>query len=160
LAPQFKPFVYLNWLPDRLCAGFTKEKSRLPAGPSLLSSQSELAILIGVLTRIGLLALTAWILLLLAGLLPAALLTRLLARVLVLLTRVLILSAHSGISLVALAGDNRVGELWLRGNIRSNAIIPWQPSGARVAGGTGYKTTSVQYPHAAATDVAAPRFHC
>jgi hypothetical protein len=107
LAPQFKPFVYLNWLPDRLCAGFTKEKSRLPAGPSLLSSQSELAILIGVLTRIGLLALTAWILLLLAGLLPAALLTRLLARVLVLLTRVLILSAHSGISLVCLNRGQR-----------------------------------------------------
>jgi hypothetical protein len=66
----------------------------------LLSPQSELAILIGVLTRIGLLALTARILLLLAGLLPAALLlTGLLARVLVLLTRVLILSAHAGISL-------------------------------------------------------------
>jgi hypothetical protein len=127
----------------------------------LLSLQSELAILIGALTRVGFLALTARILLLLAWLLAAALLlTGLLARVLVLLTRVLILSAHSGISLVALAGDNRVGELWLRGNIRSNAIIPWQPSGARVAGGTGYKTTSVQYPHAAATDVAAPRFHC
>jgi hypothetical protein len=127
----------------------------------LLSLQSELAILIGALTRVGFLALTARILLLLAWLLAAALLlTGLLARVLVLLTRVLILSAHSGISLVALAGDNRVGELWLRGNIRSNAIIPWQPSGVRVAGGTGYKTTSVQCPHAAATDVAAPRFHC
>jgi hypothetical protein len=40
----------------------------------LLSLQSELAILIGVLSRIWLLALTARILLLLAGLLPAALL--------------------------------------------------------------------------------------
>jgi hypothetical protein len=67
----------------------------------LLSLQSELAILIGHSTRIGLLALTARILLLLAGLLAAALLlTGLLARALVLLTRVLILSAHSGISLV------------------------------------------------------------
>jgi hypothetical protein len=67
----------------------------------LLSLQCELAILIGVLTRIGFLALTARILLLLAGLLAAALLlTGLLARVLVLLTRVLILSAHSGISVV------------------------------------------------------------
>jgi hypothetical protein len=67
----------------------------------LLSLQSELAILIGHSTRIGLLALTARILVLLAGLLAAALLlTGLLARALVLLTRVLILSAHSGISLV------------------------------------------------------------
>jgi hypothetical protein len=58
--------------------------------------------LIGHATRIGLLPLTARILVLLAGLLPAALLllTGLLARILVLLTRVLILSAHSGISLV------------------------------------------------------------
>jgi hypothetical protein len=84
--------IALRWL--------TKEKSRLPAGPSLALLQSELAILIGVLGRIWLLTLTAWILLLLAGLLPAALLLAgLLARVLVLLTRVLILSAHSGISL-------------------------------------------------------------
>jgi hypothetical protein len=79
-----------------------KRKSRLAAGPFLLSLQSELAILIGHSTRIGLLALTARILLLLAGLLTATLLllTGLLARVLILLTRVLILSAHSGISLV------------------------------------------------------------
>jgi hypothetical protein len=62
----------------------------------LLSLQSELATLIGVL------ALTARILLLLAGLLAAALLllAGLLTRVLVLLTRVRILAAHSGISLV------------------------------------------------------------
>jgi len=32
----------------------------------------------------------------------------------------------------------------LRGNIRSKAIIPWHPSGATVARGTGPKTTSVQ----------------
>jgi hypothetical protein len=70
----------------------------------VLSLQSELAILIGVL------ALTAWIrlvagllpaaLLLLAGFLAAALLlTRFLARVLGLLIRVRILAAHSEISL-------------------------------------------------------------
>ena len=61
----------------------------------MFSLQSELATLIGVLS------LTARILLLLAGLLAAALLllAGLLTRVRGLLTRVLILSAHSGISL-------------------------------------------------------------
>jgi hypothetical protein len=108
----------------------------------LLSLQSELAILIGVLGRIGLLALTAGILPLLARLLPAALLllTRLLARVLALLTRVLILSGHSGISLCLPQPETtEPGRFWLRGNIRSKAIIPWQRSGAGVARGTGHK---------------------
>jgi hypothetical protein len=101
MARQFKPFVYLNWRVDRLVPVPQKERSRLPAGPFLALTQSELAILTGVLTRIGFLALTARILLLLAGLLAATLLlTGLLARILVLLTRVLILSAHSEISLV------------------------------------------------------------
>jgi hypothetical protein len=63
-------------------------------------------------TLIGVLALTARILLLLAGLLAAALLLAgLLARVLGLLARVLILSAHSGISLA-------------RGSLRQPSILP------------------------------------
>jgi len=69
---------------------------------------------------IRLLALAARILLLLAGLLAAALLltgflTGFLTRVLVLLARVLVLAAHSGISLVACfvayAGDNAAAPL-------------------------------------------------
>jgi hypothetical protein len=99
MARQFKPFVYLNW-PAEMPA--PRRKVPPLGGTSLALTQSELAILIGHATRIGFLALTARILLLLAGLLAAALLllTGLLARILVLLTRVLILSAHSGISLV------------------------------------------------------------
>jgi hypothetical protein len=110
MARQFKPFVYLNWRADSLdwradslVPVPQKKRPALRRDLSLLSLQSELAILIGHLTRIGFLlaALTARILLLLAGLLTATLLlTGLLARVLILLTRVLILSAHSGISLV------------------------------------------------------------
>jgi len=73
----------------------------------LFSLQSELATLIGVLS------LTARILLLLAGLLAAALLllAGLLTRVRGLLTRVLILSAHSGISLA-------------RGSLRQPSNVP------------------------------------
>jgi hypothetical protein len=111
MARQFKPFVYLNWRADSLdwradslVPVPQKKRPALRRDLSLLPLQSELAILIGHLTRIGFLlaALTARILLLLAGLLTATLLllTGLLARVLILLTRVLILSAHSGISLV------------------------------------------------------------
>ncbi|WGS24135.1 MULTISPECIES: hypothetical protein [unclassified Bradyrhizobium] len=70
----------------------------------LLSGFPELAPLLA-----GVLALTAWILLLLAGLGAAALLlsgllTRglaLLARLLILLARVLVLAAHAGISLAS-----------------------------------------------------------
>jgi hypothetical protein len=62
-----------------------------PFGEAFLSYQSKLT----VLTGIGSLPLTARILLLLAGLLTAALLlTGLLARVLVLLARVLVLIGH------------------------------------------------------------------
>jgi len=58
------------------------------------------------------LALTARILLLLAGLVPATLLLAgLLTRVLILLARVLVLAAHSGISLVDWKrGITRVGD--------------------------------------------------
>jgi hypothetical protein len=72
---------------------FQKEKSRLSAGLSALASfNSELATALALL--IGLLALTVRILLLLSGLLAAALLAGFLTRVLVLLTRVLVLLAR------------------------------------------------------------------
>jgi hypothetical protein len=72
---------------------FQKEKSRLAAGPSCFASfNSELATALALL--IGPLALTVRILLLLSGLLAAALLARFLTRVLVLLTRVLVLLAR------------------------------------------------------------------
>ena len=95
----------------------------------------ELAILIGILAL-------ARILLLLAGLLPATLLllAGLLARVLGLLARVRILAAHSGAPLVEAMWGNQKSRHLLRGNIRSKAIIPWHPSGATMAGGTGPKT--------------------
>ena len=69
-----------------------KHKGKAPPfGEAFLAGQSKLT----VLTGIGSLPLTARILLLLAGLLAAAfLLTRLLARVLVLLARVLVLISH------------------------------------------------------------------
>jgi hypothetical protein len=79
-----------------------KEKSRLPAGPSLLSFallslglKSELTSALALL--IAVLALTVRILPLLSGLLAATLLlTGLLTRVLVLLPRVFFLAGHSG----------------------------------------------------------------
>ena len=65
--------------------------------PALADASSELAL--GLLTRVGLLALTAGILLLLTGLLSAAalLLAGLLTRVLILLARVLVLFRHRGL---------------------------------------------------------------
>ena len=64
--------------------------------PALADVSSGLAL--GLLTRVGLLALTAGILLLLTGLLPAALLLAgLLTRVLILLARVLVLVRHRGL---------------------------------------------------------------
>jgi len=78
----------------------TKEKPRLSAGPSFVSNQTGLAVLIGDLTT-RILSLTAGILLLLARLLAAALLllTGLLARVLVLLARI-VLIGHREFSVV------------------------------------------------------------
>jgi O-antigen ligase len=79
--------------------GRYKKGPALRARPSWLNSCSELAILIGLATLIRFLGRTIWILLLLAGLLASALLLAgLLTRVLVLLARVLVLVAHSGIS--------------------------------------------------------------
>jgi hypothetical protein len=107
----------------------------------LLSPLPELAILIGILRRVGLLALTAWILLLLARLLATALLlTGLLARILVLLTRVLILSAHSEISLVlTLTAVNGRAAVWLLRNIGSSAAILWRCTLRLLQIGTGSK---------------------
>jgi hypothetical protein len=103
---QFKAFIYLNaGRPERhtflKAAGpalgartrfthYLKKKSRLPAGLSCSRSyRCDLTIFIGIL------ALTAWILLLLAGLLTAALLLAgLLTGVLVLLPRILVLAGH------------------------------------------------------------------
>jgi hypothetical protein len=121
-----------------------------------LSLQLELATLIGVL------ALTARILLLLAGLLAAALLllAGLLTGVLGLLTRVLILSAHSAISLAR-------GSLGQPSNLPlvakehcSRVIIPWHRSGAHMATGTGHETCPVQGQLAAAHAVAALGSRC
>ena len=76
-----------------------KIKSRLAAGPSC-SRSCQFRLALGLLTRIGLLALTVGILLLLAGLLAAALplatllLAGLLTRVLILLARILVLVRH------------------------------------------------------------------
>jgi hypothetical protein len=81
-----------------LAAYYPKKKS--PAFrrdlPALAYISSELAL--GLLARVGLLALTAGILLLLTGLLSAALLLAgLLTRVLILLARVLVLVRHRGL---------------------------------------------------------------
>jgi hypothetical protein len=113
----------------------------------LLSLQSELAILIGHLTRIWLLALTARILLLLAGLLSAALLllAGLLARFLVLLTRVLILSGHSEISLFRLSQIQRLrGSLVARGTPVPPRPFDGGPLLRRWRTGTRPKMTLVQ----------------
>jgi hypothetical protein len=96
-----KPFVYLNWPPvpvDNAARGTAQKKSRLSAGfpDSLVDSRF---LLLRFLTG---LPLTAGILLLLLTRLLAAallLLAGLLARVLILLTRVLVLIRHAGISL-------------------------------------------------------------
>ena len=78
----------------RATIGDPKEKSRLSAGPSC-SRSCQFRLALGRLTRIGLLALTVGILLLLAGLLAATLLlTRLLTRVLILLARIWVLVRH------------------------------------------------------------------
>jgi hypothetical protein len=80
------------------CSDFTQKKSRLSTGLSVLSLslvqfRSELASAFALL--IGVLALTIRILLLLSGLLAAALLLAgLLVRVLVLLARILVLVIH------------------------------------------------------------------
>jgi hypothetical protein len=85
---------------DGSVCGTPKEKSRLAAGPSFSHStaltqfSSELAVLLALL---ALTTLTVRVLLLLAGFLTAALLLAgLLTRVLILLTRVLVLVRHSG----------------------------------------------------------------
>jgi hypothetical protein len=110
---QFKPFVYLNGRqtePAGSSPGATSsdtQKSRLAAGPSCFRSNSgfELTAALTLLVRFLALSvrilLPVRILLLLPGLLAATLLlSGFLARVLVLLARVLVLVRHFGISLV------------------------------------------------------------
>ena len=89
-----------------------------------LNVNPQLAALIGVL------ALTARILLLLAGLLAAALLllAGLLTRILVLLARVLVRIGHSGSPCLTVTADNGPRPPWLRECHGSDAIIPRQPS--------------------------------
>jgi hypothetical protein len=104
---QFKPFVYLN-----LATGLSiraKGRPRLCGRGFRLNVNPQLAALIRHL------ALTSRILLLLAGLLAAALLLAgLLTRVLVLLTRILVRIAHSGTPFWISTADNRPRQRWLR----------------------------------------------
>jgi branched-chain amino acid transport system permease protein len=75
---------------------------------------------IGLATLAGLLVLSARILLLLSGFLPAALLlTRLLPGVLVLLAGILVLIGHCDLPFFKVARDNCGTSLWLRGNAGS-----------------------------------------
>jgi hypothetical protein len=77
------------------------QKSRLAAGPSCFRSNSGFELTAALALLVRFLALTVRILLLLSWLLaPALLLSGFLARVLVLLARVLVLVGHFGISLV------------------------------------------------------------
>jgi hypothetical protein len=92
---QSKPFVYLNAPPRRRHKENPASRRDFPSfqftGCSSKILFCELAALL------TLTALPVWILLLLAGFLTAALLlARLLTRVLILLTRVLVLVGHSG----------------------------------------------------------------
>jgi hypothetical protein len=124
---QFKPFVYLNWrtgLPLRSAQEAGKEKSRLSAGLSCsrlvyLRTSDALAIFGRILT------LTARILLLLAGLLTAALLAGLLVRVLVLLARIWVLVRHRRSPLLNVVRDNRKARHWFQGALGSAVIIAW-----------------------------------
>jgi hypothetical protein len=97
--------------------GGQKEKSRLSAGLSLLSFMgTELATALPLLA--GVLTLTIRVLLLLAGLVAAALLlTGLLARVLVLLTRVLVLAGHRDLPCWTESDPTRAASTW----------FPWNP---------------------------------
>jgi len=87
---------------------------------------------------LGFLALTVGILLLLTGLLSAALLLAgLLTRVLVLLARVLVLIRTSGSPLLkGKRRDNGLAKCWFRRNSGSAAIIAWRRLVATVAAGT------------------------
>jgi hypothetical protein len=92
LKRQSKPFVNLNWA--AAVDSIQKEKSRLSAGPSS-GSHLKLAPLARFLVLAGILAGTVRVLLLLTGLSSAALLLSwLLARILILLTGVLVLIGH------------------------------------------------------------------
>jgi len=115
LERQCKPFVYLN--PARSHGALPKEKPRLSAGPSSTYASPKLAI--------GILLLTGILLLLTGLLLPAALLllTWLLTGRLVLLARILVGVAHSGLPLLNEARDNSLPGNWLHRNGSSMRVI-------------------------------------
>jgi hypothetical protein len=82
------------------------------------------------------LALTIRVLLLLAGLLPAALLALLaglLTRVLILLARVLVLVGHRRSPWLNVTRDNQKPRSWFHGIFGSDAIIAWRRFVATVA---------------------------
>jgi hypothetical protein len=117
---------------------------------ALTEFSSELAILLTLLALTALTALAVRVLLLLAGLLAAALLLAgLLTRVLILLARVLVLIRHSGTPFFALLGTQRdsngEGRIWFPKNPGSSAIIAWRRLGATVAAepGGNYPCTAV-----------------
>jgi hypothetical protein len=112
-----------------------KEKSRLAAGLSLLSLQFSYELTSALALLIRVLALAVRVLLLLAGLLPAALLlagllARILAGILILLARIvlIVLVRHFlGSPLLNVTGDNRKPRNWFHEISGSTTIIAWQP---------------------------------
>jgi hypothetical protein len=130
---QFKPFVYLNWrtgLPvasgGAICAG-TRPRTRPKKNPALRRDFPALAWFtfeLAILWRI--LALTARILLLLAGLLTAALLLAgLLVRILVLLARIWVLVRHRRSPLLNVVQNNRKARHWFQRDAGSAVMIAW-----------------------------------
>jgi hypothetical protein len=110
-----------------------------------------LPLFLALLIRI--LALTARILLLLAGLLTAALLLAgFLTRVLILLARILILIGHRGSPLLNVTRDNPNAPQWFQGNSGSAVLL----LAVRNLGQMAY----AQAPQAAPRAVAAPGSHC
>jgi hypothetical protein len=91
------------------------------------------------------LTLTIRVLLLLAGLLAAALLLAgLLTRILVLLARILILIRHRASPLLVVAGVNYEARIWLQGNSGSTMTIARRLLVMAAAPEPADKTTSVQ----------------
>jgi hypothetical protein len=104
---------------DQARARPAKEKSRLSAGLSWFTF--ELAILWRLLAR-----LLVRILLLLSGLLTAALLLAgLLVRILVLLARIWVLVRHLGSPLLNVTKDNQKACSWFQADPGSAVIIAW-----------------------------------
>ena len=137
------------------------QKSRLAAGPSCFRSNSgfeltaALALLVRFLALTVLILLSVRILLLLSWLLAAALLlSGFLARVLVLLARVLVLVGHFGMEITEGPGIGCDGIRVPLGSLRGGRLTRlWRPEPAP-------KTSYVQAAYAAAGAVAAPGSHC